>query len=58
MVLSVRSRPEWAVDDRLSFRRFVGLPLDKGVPDHSTIWRFQQELDRHALSKTLFAEIN
>jgi IS5 family transposase len=37
---------EEAVDDRLSFRRFAGLPLDEGVPDHSTIWRFRQELER------------
>jgi IS5 family transposase len=49
---------EEAVDDRLSFRRFSGLPLDEGVPDHSTIWRFRQELERHGLSKALFAEIN
>lgn len=49
---------EEAVDDRLSFRRFAGLPLDEGVPDHSTIWRFRQELERHGLSEALFAEIN
>ena len=49
---------EEAADDRLSFRRFAGLPLDEGVPDHSTIWRFRQELERHGLSKALFTEIN
>jgi IS5 family transposase len=49
---------EEAVDDRLSFRRFAGLPLDEGVPDHSTIWRFRQELARHGLSEALFGEIN
>jgi IS5 family transposase len=49
---------EEAVDDRLSFRRFAGLPLDEGVPDHSTIWRFRQELERHGLSEALFAEVN
>lgn len=49
---------EEAVDDRLSFRRFAGLPLDEGVPDHSTIWRFRQELARHDLAEALFAEIN
>src|SRR5512142_2984441 len=49
---------EEAVDDRLSFRRFAGLPLDEGVPDHSTIWRFRQELERHGLSEPLFAELN
>ena len=25
---------EAAVDDRLSFRRFAGIPLSEGVPDH------------------------
>lgn len=49
---------EEAVDDRLSFRRFAGLPLDEGVPDHSTIWRFRQELARHDLAAALFHEIN
>jgi transposase, IS5 family len=48
---------EEAVDDRLSFRRFCGLPLDEGVPDHSTVWRFRQELQRHGLSDALFSEI-
>ena len=45
------------MDDRLSFRRFAGLPLDEGVPDHSTIWRLRRELQRHALCEALFAEI-
>jgi IS5 family transposase len=48
---------EEAVDDRLSFRRFCGLPLDEAVPDHSTVWRFRQELGRHGLSEALFSEI-
>lgn len=49
---------EEAVDDRLSFRRFAGLPLEESVPDHSTIWRFRQELEGRGLSEALFAEIN
>lgn len=49
---------EEAVDDRLSFRRFVGLPLDETAPDHTTIWRFRQELSNRDLSEALFAEIN
>src|SRR5690242_21317035 len=28
---------EAAVDDRLSFRRFAGIPLSESVPDHSSI---------------------
>ena len=48
---------EEAVDDRLSFRRFAGLPLDEGVPDHSAIWRFRQELAKAGLAEVLFAEV-
>ena len=33
---------EEAVRDRLSFRRFCGLPLDVETPDHASIWRFRQ----------------
>lgn len=49
---------EEAEDDRLSFRRFAGLPMDEDAPDHSAIWRFRQELARHGLSEALFGEIN
>ncbi|MGF1454580.1 MAG: transposase [Alphaproteobacteria bacterium] len=35
---------EEALDDWLSFRRFVHLPLNKPAPDHTTIWRFRQKL--------------
>jgi IS5 family transposase len=49
---------EEAVADRLSFRRFTGPPLDEGVPDHSTLWRFRQQLATHGLADALFQEIN
>jgi transposase, IS5 family len=49
---------EEAVDDRLSFRRFAGLPLDESTPDHATIWRFRQRLQQHGVDKALFQEIN
>jgi len=49
---------EEAVDDRLSFRRFAGLLLDEGVPDHSTVWRFRQNLAKAGLGEALFDEIN
>jgi IS5 family transposase len=48
---------EEAVDDRLSFRRFAGLPLDESVPDHSAIWRFRQALAAHRLAEALFEEV-
>jgi transposase, IS5 family len=37
---------EEAVRDRLSFRRFCGLPLDMETPDHASIWRFRQTIDK------------
>lgn len=47
---------EEALDDRLSFRRFVGLPLDATAPDHSAIWRFRQKLQGERL-EAIFAEV-
>jgi transposase, IS5 family len=49
---------EAAVDDRLSFRRFCGLPLDTAAPDHSTIWRFRELLARGGLAETIFEAVN
>ncbi len=49
---------EEAVRDRLSFRRFCGIPLDAETPDHSSIWRFRQTLDQLGLSEKLLAEVN
>jgi transposase, IS5 family len=48
---------EEAIVDRLSFRRFVGLSLDDAVPDHTTLWRFRQELAADGLAERVFAEI-
>ena len=49
---------EAAVDDRLSFRRFAGIPLAESVPDHSSIWRFREQLARRGLAEKLLAEVN
>src|SRR5580700_3834521 len=49
---------EEAVRDRLSFRRFCGLPLDVKTPDHASIWRFRQTIDKLGLSVALLAEVN
>jgi IS5 family transposase len=43
--------------DRLSFRRFAGLPLDQRVPDFTTFWRFREALAEEGLIGELFAEI-
>ena len=44
--------------DRLSFRRFCGIPLDQETPDHSSIWRFRQRIEKLGLSEKLLAEVN
>lgn len=48
---------EAALADRLSFRRFCGLALDEGTPDHSTISRFRSRLAAAGLGSLLFDEI-
>jgi IS5 family transposase len=48
---------EEALGDRLSFRRFVGLSLDEGSPDHSTLSRFRKQLRERGLDKALFEEV-
>ena len=49
---------EEAVRDRLSFRRFCGLPLEVETPDHASIWRFRQTIDKLGLSAALLLETN
>ena len=49
---------EAAVDDRLSFRRFAGIPLAESVPDHSSVWRFREQLARRGLAERVLAEVN
>jgi IS5 family transposase len=49
---------EEAIADRLSFRRFVGLGLDEGVPDHTTLCRFRNRLIGEGLLERLFAELD
>lgn len=46
---------EEALGDRLSFRRFCGVPLDRKMPDHSTLWRFREKLSRSGLAADAFA---
>jgi IS5 family transposase len=48
---------EESLADRLSFRRFVGLSLTDDVPDHSTIWRFREQLAKNGLAERAFALI-
>lgn len=48
---------EEALGDRLSFRAFVGLGLDEGSPDHSTLSRFRKVLRERGLDGRLFGEV-
>ncbi len=49
---------EEALNDRLSFRRFVGLSLSEAAPDHTTLCRFRQRLSAAGLSQRLFEEFS
>lgn len=44
---------EDALNDRKSFARFVGLSLDAKAPDHSTIWKFRDQLSSRGLMQPL-----
>lgn len=48
---------EAALADRLSFRSFAGLSLEDATPDHSTIWRFREQLAKRRLMEPLLAEL-
>jgi transposase, IS5 family len=45
---------EEALGDRLSFRRFCGVPLDQKTPDHATLWRFRERLAQSGLAEAAF----
>jgi IS5 family transposase len=48
---------EEALGDRISFRKFLGLPLSEEIPDHSTLWRFREQLGQSGLAAKVFALI-
>ena len=48
---------EEALCDRISFRRFVGLAGDQAAPDHSTLWRFRQALEKSGADQAAFEVI-
>ena len=50
---------EDAVQDRLSFQRFLGLdPLNQRVPDETTVLHFRRLLEQHGLAEAIFAQVN
>ena len=46
---------EYAILDRLSFMRFLGLTISDTVPDSKTIWNYKNELAQANLIETLFS---
>jgi transposase, IS5 family len=48
---------EGALKDRLSFRRFLGVSLSERLPDHSSLWRFREQLTASGLADQAFAMI-
>ena len=49
---------EDALADRLSFRKFAGIPLDEETPDETTFVRFRDRLREAGLAQALFDEVN
>ena len=47
---------EEAINDRVSFRKFLRLSLEAASPDHTTLCRFRNQLVEEQLSEKLFAE--
>ena len=47
---------EEALNDRVSFRRFLGLSLEDAAPDHTTLCRFRNRLVAEGLADKLFGE--
>jgi IS5 family transposase len=45
---------EYQVRDRLSFTRFLGLGLEDGIPDGTTLWLFREKLAQAGLIDKLF----
>jgi len=45
---------EFQLNDRMSFRRFIGLEFSHRVPDYNTIWNFKQSLARDDNERKLF----
>ena len=49
---------EYQLNDRISFRRFIGLSLGDEVPDSKTIWLFRDNLSKSGVIEKLFKNFN
>jgi IS5 family transposase len=47
---------DYQINDRLSFKEFLGLSSGDRVPDARTIWLFQERLIQNSLEEILFAQ--
>jgi IS5 family transposase len=47
---------EYQINDRLSFREFLGLTMGDRVPDSRTVWLFQENLTQKNLEEKLFEQ--
>lgn len=47
---------EEAINDRVSFRKFLGLSLEAPCPDHTTLCRFRNRLAEAGLAEKVFCE--
>ena len=45
---------EFQINDRTSFKQFLGLEIGDKIPDEKTIWLFKDQLAEHSLSEKLF----
>ena len=48
----------YQIQDRFSFMRFLGLPLEDRVPDSKTVWPFREKLKDLDLVEVLFARFH
>lgn len=48
---NINSDPELEnqINDRLSFKRFIGIPLSHAAPDHSLICKFRKRVPKHIM---------
>lgn len=49
---------ESQINDRISFKSFLGLPMDQAAPDHSTFSRFRKRLSKKAMVQLNSALLN
>ena len=46
---------EYQINDRLSFKRFLGLPAGAKAPDAKTIWLYRERIKHSGLHEKIFA---